>query len=69
MSMLAEEMSFDSTDDLIKFVNIPIEDIKKRGRPLKDKEWRQRMYNHWLEKSDISTDRRNGRHIVHKKEA
>ena len=27
------------------------------------------MYNHWLEKSDISTDLRNGRHVVHKKEA
>ena len=38
--------------------------LKKVGGPRTSIELRQKIYNHWVVSSDLSTDRRNSRHMI-----
>ena len=43
--------------------------LKKRGRPLTSVEKRQESYDHWRQNCEMSTDRRNSRHMVKVKQS
>ena len=63
MAVLTDDMGFDSINDFLAFINIDDAEMKA-GRPMTDKLLQQKMYNHWINSSEISTDRRNARHRV-----
>ena len=63
MAALTDDMGFDSINEFLAFINIDGAEMKA-GRPMTDKLLRQKMYNHWIKSSEISTDRRNARHMV-----
>ena len=71
-SALADSLKFEDTSALIKVMNLDKDHVDevplpKRGRPLKDINTRKKMYDFWKEFSEISNDRRNGRHVIKKK--
>ena len=63
MAALTDDMGFDSINDFLAFINIDGAEMKA-GRPVTDKLLRQKMYNQWINSSEISTDRRNACHMV-----
>ena len=69
MEALSEDLRFDTVDILFSYIDLGKIDIMKRGKCFADKQSRQKMYNHWLNNCEISTDRRNARHLVKKKKS
>ena len=64
MKTLADELSFESVDDMFQFINTDHHIVKQRGRPPISKDTRQLMYDFWKTSSELSNDRRNARHIT-----
>ena len=64
MRTLAAELSFDSLDDMLDFINTDHQVVKPKGRPPVSKVHRQMMYDHWKSVSELSNDRRNARHMI-----
>ena len=65
MNKLAADLGFNSREELLGFVNTNKEVLEVRaGRPMSVMVERQTAYDFWKEKSDISNDRRNARHMI-----
>ena len=68
LSALAADMGFNDIDKFLTLINSGNQ-LKRRGRPLFDKMLCQKIYYYWIEYSELSTDRRNARHMVHIKKS
>ena len=65
MNMLADDLGFQNSQEMIKSINTLSERrLSQRGRPLSNIMSRQAAYDFWRDNSSISNDRRNARHVV-----
>ena len=64
MHTLAIDFGFSTFDELKDYINADNIETPTRGRPLTSRFVRQKVYDYWLDNSEISTDRRNARHMI-----
>ena len=64
MELLADELGFMNKSKFLEFINVDRIVHTRRGRQLGNLTGRQLAYKFWVENSDLSNDRRNGRHVI-----
>ena len=64
MDRMSNELCFETRDEFLDHINTNKSIIATQGRPMCGIVERQEAYNVWKEKSEISNDRRNARHMI-----